>query len=314
MKAEHRKQLEKNELADRLGHTWQALTSESASSKLTIVLAVVLFAAVVILGWRYYARTTSEGRSAMWVAVDFATDEDRLRTIIKEHPGSEAARIARFHLARAEMQDALSRLASPNSEERRKAGDRLQEVRSQYAELAKEVTDEPVLVQEALMGVAKADEVLASVPKADNDNEMRGSLEQALASYQDLAKRYPDTFLGKEAAQRAKELSEHATQVKAFYIALSKEHGKPEPPPPAPVPPLPPLTPPTPPAGTQLPEAPRAPAVKPDEGPKVPTPPPAAAATPTPPAGTPVAPPAGVTPQQAPKQEPKPPEGKGLGR
>ena len=74
MKAEHRKQLEKNELADRLGHTWQALTSESASSKLTIVLAVVLFAAVVILGWRYYARTTFEGRSAMWVAVDFATD------------------------------------------------------------------------------------------------------------------------------------------------------------------------------------------------------------------------------------------------
>ena len=74
-----------------------------------------------------------------------------------------------------------------------KAGDRLQEVRSQYADLAKEVTDEPVLVQEALMGGAKADEVLASVPKAENDNEMRGSLEQALAAYQDLAKRYPDT-------------------------------------------------------------------------------------------------------------------------
>ena len=74
-------------------------------------------------------------------------------------------------------------LASPDrtADDRVKAADTLQEVRDRYAKLAKEFGDTPELVEEALMGVAKADEVLAAIPKADNPKEPRETLDTALA-------------------------------------------------------------------------------------------------------------------------------------
>src|SRR5437868_2901740 len=82
-------------------------------------------------------------------------------------------------LGRYQMEDALAGVAGPTSDDRIKAADTLADVRSRYAELAKEGGDEPELVQEALMGVANAEEVLAGIPKADNPKEPRGSLDEA---------------------------------------------------------------------------------------------------------------------------------------
>ena len=67
------------------------------------------------------------------------------------------------------------------------------------------------------MGAAKAEEVLAAVPKADDPTKPRGSLEDALKSYQDLADKYPASYLGKQAAKRVRELSDHESQVRGFY-------------------------------------------------------------------------------------------------
>jgi hypothetical protein len=305
MKAEERKHLKENELAERLGRFWQAIASGSTIN--TVIWGVILVVLALGIGWRYYSDATSRTRSAQWTAVEEAFTTDDLERIIKDNPGTIAARTAKYHLNRFRMDEALAGVGGPTSEERKKAADTLVEVRNRYSDLVRESADEPELVQEAMMGVAKAEEVLAAVPKDDNPNEPRGSLEAARKDYEELAKKYGDSFLGKQAAKRVAELRDHAPQISAFYDGLMEVHGKPPS-----LPNLPPLPPTPPPSGPSLPEAPKAPEAKGDASK---TPPPSAAPAPSAPAApsTPVpippnAPPNGISPEapKAPPEQPKP--------
>src|SRR5262245_8484938 len=184
MKAEERKHLKENEFQTWLGRAWKTISSGSTAN--TIVWSVILIGLVLAIGWRYYSRATFESRSAAWYSLDNATTVDALNAIIKEYKSDVVGRIARFDLARYQMQDSLSRLAGPNFAERQTAADDLQAARDTYRELAKESGSDPTLAQEAMMNVAKAEETLSTVPRADSDSEMRGSLAQAIALYQEL--------------------------------------------------------------------------------------------------------------------------------
>lgn len=307
MKAEERKHLKENELAERLGRFWQTIASGSTTN--TVIWGVILVGLALAIGWRYYSDATSRTRSAQWSAVEEAFTADDLERIIKENPGTVAARTAKFHLNRFRMDEALAGIGGPTREEREKAADTLVEVRDRYSDLIRESANQPELVQEAMMGVARADEVLAAVPQKENTNEPRAKLDTARTAYEELAKKYPDSFLGKQAAKRAAELADHGTQIRAFYNALMEVHGKP----PA-LPTLPPAPPAPPPSGPALPEAPKAPdakgdAAKPTPPTVAPAPaqnPPAAPATPAPVA--PNAPPNGISPEapKAPPEQPKP--------
>jgi hypothetical protein len=234
MKAEERKHLKENEFQTWISRAWKSITSGSTMN--TIVWSVILIALVLAIGWRYYSNSTFVTRSAMWYALDNATTVDALNAIIKENKGAVVGRVARFDLARFQMQDAGSRLAGPNHADRVTAADDLQAARDSYRELAKESGAEPALVQEAMMNVAKAEETLSGVPKNNSETEMRGSLAQAVVLYRELASKYPKSYLGEQAAARAKEIDDHRTQIEAFYIGLSKEHGPPPPPPAMPEP------------------------------------------------------------------------------
>jgi hypothetical protein len=291
MKAEERRHLKENELAERLGRWWRTLASGSTLN--TIIWGVILVGLALGIGWRYYSASRFRGTSAEWTAVEDAATADELREIIKSHAGTAAARIAKFHLTRFQMNEALARVAGTGGAERTKAADELVDVRDRYAELAKE-SKEPELVQEALMGVAKAEEVLAAVPKADNPKQPRGSLDEAEKAYKELAKRYPESYFGKQAAKRAEELTDHKSQIRGFYDGLMEAHAPDKPPQPlAPAVPAPSTAP-----GPVLPEAPRAP--PPAEAPK-----PSAPADKSTPPNPPTSNPAGINPAEAPNQ-PKP--------
>src|SRR4029079_17033128 len=100
-----------------------------------------------------------------------------------------------------------------------------------------------LLTQEAMMEVAKAEEVLAGVPTEKDPNTMRGTLEKALGAYDALAKKYPQSFLGEKAAKRATEIRDRRSQIEGFYLSLSKVQGKTETPAfPPPVSPMPGLS------------------------------------------------------------------------
>ena len=226
MKAEERKHLKENEFQEWLARSWRAITSGSTAN--TIVWSAILVVLLGLIGWKYYSSASLLSRSELWYDLDKANTIDALNKIIKENKDKAVTRVARFHLARYEMQDALTRLAGPILDDRRKAAKDLEDARDAYRDLAKETSGDATLAEESLMNVAKAEETLAAVPKADNESEMRGSLAQAVALYQDVAKRFPESFLGKQAAARAKEIDDHRTQFEAFCIALSKEFGKKE--------------------------------------------------------------------------------------
>ncbi|HEX4590991.1 MAG TPA: hypothetical protein VH120_13730, partial [Gemmataceae bacterium] len=222
MKADERKHLKENELARDLGWLWRKIASGSTTN--SIIWGVILVVLGGAVAWRYYSAAAFQNRSAEWSAIEDATSVGQLEQIIKEHPGTVVSRIAKYHLTRHQMDDALARVAGPSSDDRTKAADTLGELKNRYAELAKE-SKEPELIQEALMGVAKAEEVLSAVPKADNPKEPRGSLDTAEADYKELANRFPDSYFGKQAAKRAEELDNHKTQIRGFYDGLMESHA-----------------------------------------------------------------------------------------
>src|SRR4051812_30289252 len=155
MKAEERKHLKDNELAERLRRVWQFVASGSATN--TVIWGVILVGLALMIGWRYYSDATARTRSAQWSAIEQAYTTEQLEQIIKENPGTIAARTASFHLNRYRMDDALGGVAAPTSADRLTAANNLIEVRNRYRDLAREVKDEPELLQESLMGVAKVE-------------------------------------------------------------------------------------------------------------------------------------------------------------
>src|SRR5205085_11491878 len=82
------------------------------------------------------------------------------------------------------------------------------------------------LVQEAMMERAKVEEILASVPKADNPGMRRGSIEQSITYYNELAKRFPKTFEGEQAAKRSEYLKSKKVDIEKMYAELAKDQGK----------------------------------------------------------------------------------------
>ncbi|MBX7104979.1 MAG: hypothetical protein K1X57_12910 [Gemmataceae bacterium] len=234
MKAEHRHQLEKNELAEKITEAWTGLsgTSPRANRAWTIALVVLLAGTAGIL----YSRYSRNINAAAWNQPEFADTPERLSEIIKSGPNTPQGLIARFHLTRWQCQDALTKLDAPSPDERVAAADTLEKTRTAYAELAKASSLPSTMLQEAMLQHARVEETLASVSKA-NDSAPRGSLTQALELYNKLSSQFPKTVAGEQATRRAIDLKAHQADIEKLYAELAKDQAKP--PAPSPVPALP---------------------------------------------------------------------------
>ncbi len=255
MKAEQRKELERNALRENLRELAEALKKKPSNRTLILcgigVLVALLFAGFVLL-----RKGSSEGVSSRWAKLDsisslnsvsdlepFAKDDAKLKALIEEHKknstplspaeldqireellqkfiedyrGTTAARTARFEEARYRLEHGVQNLG--NKDHYAYAVENLKKARDLYEQLAPESGDTPVLVQEAMMGAAKAEEALAATSE--------GNLDRAVELYEKLAKAYPDSFQGKAAEARAKELREKGDQIKAFYAKLKEDATK----------------------------------------------------------------------------------------
>jgi hypothetical protein len=224
MKAAHRKELHTNLLADRMGRLVEGMKTAPRSTSLMVWVFVVL--ALGTLGvWRYAASATYSQRSALWVSVDTASHNPengirQLANIGKEIPGSLAGRTARFELARIRLEQGQTSLTA--FVQRAGAVESVEEARRLYGQLVNECADSPLLTQEAMMGVAKAEESLAGVADPKDPEKKLGDLGRALEDYQQLAAKYPDSVLGKAAAKRAEELQQQGSEVERFYKELNQ--------------------------------------------------------------------------------------------
>jgi hypothetical protein len=220
MRAEHRHELQTNLLADRMGRLFQSMKSPHKSgARLGWVFAFLVVVTIVV--WQIYASATQSEHAKLWVRLDNAVHDFRggtssLETVAKEGEGTFAARAARFDLARMKFEEAQSPFSAF---QRTEGAKRLEEARKIYKELVDQCADQPVLAQEALMGVAKADESLIGIT---TPKDVERELDQAIASYRVLTGRFPDSVLGKEAQAKIAELEGKKSDVAKFYSELGQ--------------------------------------------------------------------------------------------
>jgi hypothetical protein len=224
MKAEHRKELHTNLLADRLGKLLQSFREGTwkvhPSTKAWIITAAIVAVAALLIGWRFYSNSVTKSTSAEWVQIDDAATLSDLEKIVEQDPIAKPTRAARFQIARIYLRRGMEHYVSTAPNARIDALSDLDKAAQTYEKLAGEVKDTPLLEQEALMGVAKAREAL-------------DLLEAARDAYQKLVDKYPKSVNGKEAAKRLEKLEKDKDQVSAFYKKLD-ELAKPSAPPPVP--------------------------------------------------------------------------------
>jgi len=228
MKAEHRHELKTNALADTMGRLLQSLKTGPSRHGLFVWGGLAVVAAIVLTVF-FVWKSNRDTRSALWVKVDEsqrqldnAADRAEVEAALQDfkstadqHGDTPQARALRFDRARTLLRQGLERFYSP---EREAALKDVKEAREISAKLADDKENDPILLQEAMMSVAKADESL-------------GDLDEALKGYQKLAKAYPNGVLGKAAEERAKYLEDenNRNKIKELYDALDKELNRSQP-------------------------------------------------------------------------------------
>jgi tetratricopeptide (TPR) repeat protein len=177
MKAEHRKELQTNVLADRLGKAIQGIKEGPSRGTMLLVGGAALVGLLAFIWW-YFWSTSQAADSARWAQWDGLLTPPALESFAqnKEIQGTAQGRVARFQLARLNLQTGLRELGSA----RAAALENLRKAAQRYEELANETSDSPLLLQEALLGAGKA-------------NESLGNVDKAKAFYQKLANDHPNS-------------------------------------------------------------------------------------------------------------------------
>jgi tetratricopeptide (TPR) repeat protein len=229
MKAEHRKELQTNVLADRLGRLLEGV-KEGPSRSTWLILGAVALVVVLILAWRYFAQSAESISAARWVRLDGLATGDELEDFIndKDNKGTPQLRAARFELARLSLAEGLAGLGKPLS--RPTAVGQIKKAAETYEQLADETGELPLLHEEALSGAARAYESL-------------GEFTKAKTFYERLVKEHGKSPLARDANAALERLNDekNAADLKALAdLAQAKAPPAPSlPPSPAPGPPTP---------------------------------------------------------------------------
>ncbi len=197
MKAEHRKELQTNVLADRLGKAVQGI-KEGPSRGTMLFVGVVALAGLLIFIWWYFWSTAQAAESARWAAWDGLTTPAALDGFAqnKDNQGTTPGRVARFQIARISLLSGLRELGSSRAQ----ALENIRKAAQTYEALANESSDSPLLLEEALLGAGKANEAL-------------GDVEKAKGYYKKLADTHPDSPFGKDARAQLERLEKDAKDV-----------------------------------------------------------------------------------------------------
>jgi hypothetical protein len=214
MKAEHRKELHTNLLADRMGRLIRNMKSGPRSTSITTV-TIVVVVLLTVVGW-YIADLFKERQTSPWVQLEMSGNYDE---IARDYPGTEAARSARFLKARHLLREGLTNLYTTSR--RGQAIDDLERARELYKELIGECKKMAVLEEEAILGLAMAEESLVNIPKRDEEGS-RGSLDEALKWYEKLAKDFPDSFQGQRAKMRIEDIKNNRNQIEGLLADLNR--------------------------------------------------------------------------------------------
>jgi hypothetical protein len=200
-----RKQLESTALGTQLEHLYEGLRQGPSRTTLLYAGGIVLVA-ILILTARWFWMSSQEGESARWLRLDEALFPNQVEALAQDPSlsGSTQSRMARIFEARVKLSEGLRNLATD-----RDAREQVEKGTKLYEELIKESGSlVPLLRQEVLLGAAKGNEAL-------------GHLDKAREYYTKLDKEFPQSALGKEAAQQLERLNADEQNLKQLEALLS---------------------------------------------------------------------------------------------
>jgi hypothetical protein len=221
MKAEHRKELQTNILADRMGRLVQRMKERPQKR----VLLYVVLGGVLVLGLYIFFRVRStaaleESDRWSWVEDGFQPEMKALRL---EYPQTNPGKAARFQYAWLAVWDVgLKALAADPVDVLKVSGEiddkpgNLEVAQNILLQLRKDCEGDPIWEPEALYGLAVIEETRAIRPKGRAEH-----LAAALKMYKNLAENHKDSTRGKLARQRAEALEKRGQQIHDFYDELN---------------------------------------------------------------------------------------------
>lgn len=213
MKAEHRKVLETNTLADRMGQAMQRVKGGRRSTFLVYVLVVV---ALLIGLWFFYATMTSSRQetSYRWLRLDDGglKNLDDLANKEGTTPAGKAARLQIAWLLYWEKGVKFIGTDPQGSLQMLKTSGDL------YRKLAEDCKDDPLYEPQALLGIAVVEE-----SKAIQDRDFLKKAEEAYKAVIEANEgKYKDTVEGKFAQGRIEQLKDNKkrAEIVAIYDEL----------------------------------------------------------------------------------------------
>ena len=213
MKAEHRHELERNELAVSV----QTLVEKAKAGKLVSprVLGIVVVAILVLGLWWYLASSGQSAASQQWKELDRVTSRTELEEYAKANANTPPGRIARLQFARIKMgPDGLAKLKQRTGDVRDKGIGAIEEAKAEFVALAAEFKSDPTLQAQCLEMAATGELALVGIPKAPGSTEYRGSVDVAIAHLKTIAQTVgEDSAAGKAALEQAADLEKNREKV-----------------------------------------------------------------------------------------------------
>lgn len=220
MKAEHRKELETNVLADRVGRALKGF-KEAPSRGTVLTLVAIIVVAVLYIVWSLVSQHSKNTNSELWERWYALATPTELATFAKEHDKTLPGRLAQFRSARIDLAQGLADFGNPL--QRKQALDKLRLAAKTYEGLIDESSALPLLQQEAMLNAGKAYETLEDVEKAK-------SLYQRLVRDIPVAPDKQPPLAVKEATASLQRLETTGVRDLEMLKKLAKETGKPIPP------------------------------------------------------------------------------------
>jgi tetratricopeptide (TPR) repeat protein len=203
MKAEERKALEHNDLADQLNRAYETL--KQGPSRGTVWFVGITAAVLLVAGLFYmFYRSSEASASQRWLKLDDVVFTQQLEIVEKESDLKDTpqGRLLRFKDARVKLTQGFQDLANDTT----RAVKRIEDAKDEYEKLIKSAGRVPLLHQEALSGAAKANEAL-------------GEIDAAIEHYKTLVGEYKDSALGIDAAKQLARLTTEAGRTEARELA-----------------------------------------------------------------------------------------------
>jgi hypothetical protein len=211
MKAEHRKELETNTLADKMGNVMQRVKTGRRSTFMLYVVA----GAILIAGlWFWYVTVVGNRQEASerWLRLDDGGLKN-LSELAEKHGETPAGKAARLQLAwLAYWELGVRRMGAEPADAMLK----LKIASNTYERLAKDCADDPLFEPQALLGFAVVEET-----KAVQDTSF---LDSATKAYQVVVDKYKESAEGAFAQDRLKQLQDKDSrkEITAIYEDLRK--------------------------------------------------------------------------------------------